>query len=55
MHPLLSLILFAALAGYVFGRRNGRSKKYALLAIPISLVAYLAVFIITADVARTFN
>ena len=38
---LFSLILVFVLVGYALGERAGKARKYALWAIPLSLVAYV--------------
>lgn len=38
----LYLVIWMAVGGYVYGKRRGKAKQYALASIPIAIATYIA-------------
>jgi hypothetical protein len=42
---------WCAFGGYIIGKKRGKGAQYALLAVPISLVSYVAAYYIAGQLA----
>lgn len=50
-NPLFGLILLFMCLGYFIGKRKGRARQYALLAIPVAFGVYVGVYVLMAQIA----